>query len=38
VLHRTTHTGLDLTPHTRLHALGEALMARPAFAAAEPVG
>jgi glutathione S-transferase len=38
VLHRTTHTGLDLTPHARLHALGEALMARPAFAAAEPVG
>jgi glutathione S-transferase len=38
VLHRTTHTGLDLTPHPRLHALREALMRRPAFAAAEPVG
>jgi glutathione S-transferase len=38
VLHRATQTGLDLTPLTRLHALGQALMARPAFAAAEPVG
>jgi glutathione S-transferase len=38
VLHRATQTGLDLTPFTRLQALGEALMARPAFAAAEPVG
>ena len=38
VLHRATQTGLDLTPLPRLHALGEALMARPAFAAAEPVG
>ena len=38
VLYRTTHTGLDLTPHPRLHALREALLSRPAFAAAEPVG
>jgi glutathione S-transferase len=38
VLFRTTRTGLDLTPHARLHALREALIARPAFAAAGPVG
>ena len=38
VLYRTTHTGLDLTPHARLHALREALIAHPAFVAAEPVG
>ena len=38
VLYRTIHTGLDLTPHAHLHALREALIARPAFVAAEPVG
>jgi glutathione S-transferase len=38
VLHRATQTGLDLTAYPRMRALGEALMARPAFAAAEPVG
>lgn len=37
VLFRTTVTGLDLTPHPTLLALREALMARPAFAAADPV-
>lgn len=38
VLHRATQTGLDLTALPRLQALGEALMARPALAAAEPAG
>ena len=38
VLYRTTHTGLDLSPHPRLRALRETLLARPAFASAEPVG
>ena len=38
VLHRTTFTGLDLTPHPNVLALREHLIARPAFAAADPVG
>ena len=38
VLYRTTHSGLDLVPHARLHALRERLLARPGFTAAEPVG
>ncbi len=38
VLFRTARTGLDLTPHPTLHALREALVARPAFARADPVG
>jgi glutathione S-transferase len=38
VLHRTTVTGLDLSPHPNLLALRESLTARPAFAAADPVG
>jgi glutathione S-transferase len=37
VLFRTTVTGLDLGPHPSLAALRERLLARPAFAAAEPV-
>ena len=38
VLHRTTVTGLDLSPHPTLLALRAHLIARPAFAAADPVG
>lgn len=38
VLHRTTFTGLDLSPHPNVLALREHLIARPAFAAADPVG
>ena len=38
VLFRTTVTGLDLAPHPRLAGLRERLLARPAFAAAGPVG
>lgn len=38
VLHRTTHTGLDLGRQPTLSALRDALLARPAFAAADPVG
>jgi glutathione S-transferase len=38
VLHRSTHTGLDLSPFPALTALRDALLARPAFAAADPVG
>lgn len=38
VLFRTTRTGLDLAPHPTLHALRESLLARPAFARADPVG
>ena len=37
VLFRTTITGLDLGPFPRLRRLRDALLARPAFAAAEPV-
>ncbi len=37
VLFRTTHSGLDLGPFPRLRGLRDALIARPAFAAAEPV-
>jgi glutathione S-transferase len=37
VLNRTRHTGLDHTPFPSLLALREALLARPAWAAAEPV-
>ncbi len=38
VLFRTTRTGLDLSPHPTLHALRDALIARPAFGRADPVG
>jgi glutathione S-transferase len=38
VLHRTTRTGLDLAPHPRLEALRAALITRPGFLAADPVG
>ena len=38
VLFRTTVTGLDLGPHPNLSALRETLLARPAFARADPVG
>lgn len=38
VLHRTLHTGLDLSPHPTLTALREALTTRPSFLAADPVG
>lgn len=38
VLFRTTRTGLDLSGYPRLTALREALIARPAFVAAGPVG
>ncbi len=38
VLFRTTRTGLDLTPHPTLRALRDSLVARPAFARADPVG
>jgi glutathione S-transferase len=34
---RTTRTGLDLGPYPRLSRWREALLARPAFAAADPV-
>jgi glutathione S-transferase len=37
VLFRTAHSGLDLGPFPRLRGLRDALIARPAFAAAEPV-
>jgi glutathione S-transferase len=37
VLFRTTKTGLDLSALPKLVALRDALLARPAFAAAEPV-
>ena len=37
VLFRTGHSGLDLGPFPRLRGLRDALLARPAFAAAEPV-
>ena len=38
VLFRTTRTGLDLSAYPRLTALRDALISRPAFAAAGPVG
>jgi len=38
VLFRTTKTGLDLGPYPTLTALRATLLARPAFARAEPVG
>lgn len=38
VLYRTTRTGLDLAPHPRLEALRAALVTRPGFLAADPVG
>lgn len=38
VLFRTTRTGLDLGPHPTLRALRDTLIARPAFAGADPVG
>ena len=37
VLYRTTHTGLDLTPYPNVQRWRDTLIARPAFAAAEPV-
>jgi glutathione S-transferase len=37
VLYRTTHTGLDLGPYPNLERWRDTLIARPAFAAAEPV-
>jgi glutathione S-transferase len=36
-LYRTTHTGLDLAPYPNLRTWRDALVARPAFAAASPV-
>ncbi|HEY4280191.1 MAG TPA: glutathione S-transferase family protein [Conexibacter sp.] len=36
VLHRTRHTGLRLDAYPRLSALREAVLARPAWAAADP--
>jgi glutathione S-transferase len=36
VLYRTTHSGLDLSPYPNLFGLRETLLARPAFAAAQP--
>jgi glutathione S-transferase len=38
VLHRTLGTGLDLRPYPNLLSLRDTLLARPSFAAAEPVG
>lgn len=38
VLHRTAGSGLDLEPFPRLSALRAALLARPSFLAADPVG
>ncbi len=37
ILYRTTNTGLDLTPYPNLERWRDTLLARPAFAAAEPV-
>jgi glutathione S-transferase len=37
VLYRTRHSGLDLEPYPNLLGLRETIIARPAFAAAEPV-
>jgi len=37
VLYRTTHTGLDLSPYPNVMRWRDAVVARPAFAAAEPV-
>jgi glutathione S-transferase len=36
-LYRTTNTAMDLSPYPRTRRLRDALMARPAFAAAMPV-
>jgi glutathione S-transferase len=36
-LYRTTHTQMDLTPYPRIARLRDALLARPAFRAAEPL-
>ena len=38
VLYRTTHSGLDLSPYPNVQRWRETLLARPAFAAAGPVG
>ena len=38
VLHRTVRTGLDLSAYPRLTSLREALVSRPSFVAADPVG
>ncbi len=38
VLFRTTRTGLDLSAYPRLTALRQALISRPGFIAADPVG
>lgn len=38
VLHRTIGTGLDLAPFPALSALRDALLARPGFREADPVG
>jgi glutathione S-transferase len=37
-LYRTLHTGMDLAPYPRLRRLRDALVARPSFVAAGPVG
>jgi glutathione S-transferase len=37
VLYRTAHTGLDLSPYPNVARWRDALVERPAFAAAEPV-
>jgi glutathione S-transferase len=37
VLYRTRHTGLDLAPYPNVERWRDTLVARPAFAAAEPV-
>jgi glutathione S-transferase len=37
VLFRTTKTGMDLSPYPNLARMRETVLARPAFAAAEPV-
>ena len=38
VLYRTTHSGLDLSPYPNVERWRDTLLARPAFAAAGPVG
>ena len=37
-LYRTTRTGMDMTPYPKLTHMRDTIMARPAFAAAEPAG
>jgi glutathione S-transferase len=37
ILYRTTHTGLDLSPYPQIERWRDAVIARPSFAAAEPV-